>query len=386
MKNTIDVALDKLLVHCVSQNFKGWDPYDGLNSWIIQKTFLGKSRIFRLAWIQLFKRSPVNLRNIFGIKKEYNPKGLALFLIGHCNLYSKTTQSQYLDKIEFLSSKLLELQSFGFSGACWGYNFDWQARAFYQPKFTPTVVATSFVVEALLQAYDITQNQKLLQTALSASKFILQDLNKTYDSNKNYTLSYSPIDYTQVFNAGLLGAKTLCLIYRYNNDKTLIKEAKKIVEYLCSKQNSDGSWAYGTLHHHQWIDSFHTGYNIECIYFYQSISKDYSYQTHIELGLDYYLNNFFRKDGRAKYYNNKTYPIDIHAPAQLVVTLAKMNFLKHKQKFVEKILNWTIENMQSKQGYFYYQKRRFVSSKIPYMRWAQSWMFYALSYYESETQ
>lgn len=383
MKNIIDVAFDKLLVHCESQNFNGWDPYDGLNSWIIQKTFLGKSRIFRLAWIQLFKRNPINLRTIFGIKKEHNPKGLGLFLIGYCNLYSKAAQAQYLSKIEFLSSKLLELQSTGFSGACWGYNFDWQSRAFYQPKFTPTVVATSFVVEALLQAYKITQNEKLLHTALSASKFILKDLNKTYDSDKNYTLSYSPLDDTQVFNAGLLGAKTLSLIYKYNNDKTLIKEAKKIVEYICSKQKLDGSWAYGTLNHHQWTDSFHTGYNIECIYFYQSISKDYSYQNNIELGLDYYLNNFFRKDGRSKYYNNKTYPIDIHSPAQLVVTLAKMNFLKQKKKFVENILSWTIVNMQSKQGYFYYQKRRIMSSRIPYMRWAQSWMFYALSYYES---
>lgn len=386
MKNIIDFAFDKLLVHCVGQNFKGWDPYDGLNSWIIQKTFLGKSRAFRLLWIQLFKRNPINLRSIFGIKKEYNPKGLALFLIGYCNLYSKNSKIKYLDKIEFLSSKLLELQSTGFSGACWGYNFDWQSRAFYQPKFTPTVVATSFVVEALLKAYEITQNEKLLSTALSASKFILNDLNRTYDSNKNYTLSYSPLDYTQVFNAGLLGAKALSLIYKHNNDKTIIKEAKKIISYICSKQNSDGSWAYGTLHHHQWIDSFHTGYNIECIYFYQSISKDYSYQDHIELGLDYYLNHFFRKDGRSKYYNNKTYPIDIHAPAQLVVTLAKMNFLKQRQKFVENILKWTIVNMQSRRGYFYYQKRRVVSSKIPYMRWAQSWMFYAISYYQLEAK
>ena len=111
MKNIIDVAFDKLLVHCESQNFKGWDPYDGLNSWIIQKTFLGKSRIFRLAWIQLFKRNPINLRTIFGIRKQYNPKGLGLFLTGYCNLYSKTPQSHYLNKIEFLSSKLLELQS-----------------------------------------------------------------------------------------------------------------------------------------------------------------------------------------------------------------------------------------------------------------------------------
>ena len=381
MKNIIDVAFDKLLVHCESQNFKGWDPYDGLNSWIIQKTFLCKSRIFRLAWIQLFKRNPINLRTIFGIKKEYNPKGLGLFLIGYCNLYSKTLNSHYINKIEFLSSKLLELQSTGFSGACWGYNFDWQARAFYQPKFTPTVVATSFIVEALLKSYEITKNDKLLKTAVSSSKFILTDLNKTYDSNGNYILSYSPLDSTQVYNAGLLGAKALALIFKYTAERKLINEAKKIVDYVCSKQNIDGSWYYSSLRYHQWIDNFHTGYNIECIYIYQSISRDNTYQKNISIGLNFYLTQFFTQEGISKYYNDKTYPIDIHSPAQLLVTLAKTNKLTPNLELIEKVISWTINNMQSKEGYFYYQKRQFFSSKIPYIRWAQAWMFYSLSYY-----
>lgn len=381
MKNIIDVAFDKLLVYCESQNFKGWDPYDGLNSWIIQKTFLCKSRIFRLAWIQLFKRNPINLRTIFGIKKEYNPKGLGLFLIGYCNLYSKTLNSHYINKIEFLSSKLLELQSTGFSGACWGYNFDWQARAFYQPKFTPTVVATSFIVEALLKSYEITKNDKLLKTAVSSSKFILTDLNKTYDSNGNYILSYSPLDSTQVYNAGLLGAKALALIFKYTAERKLINEAKKIVDYVCSKQNIDGSWYYSSLRYHQWIDNFHTGYNIECIYIYQSISRDNTYQKNISIGLNFYLTQFFTQEGISKYYNDKTYPIDIHSPAQLLVTLAKTNKLTPNLELIEKVISWTINNMQSKKGYFYYQKRQFFSSKIPYIRWAQAWMFYSLSYY-----
>jgi len=37
--------------------------------------------------------------------------------------------------------------------------------------------------------------------------------------------------------------------------------------------------------------------------------------------------------------------------------------------------------MQDKNGYFYYQLKKGISSKIPYMRWAQAWMFYALSEY-----
>jgi hypothetical protein len=37
--------------------------------------------------------------------------------------------------------------------------------------------------------------------------------------------------------------------------------------------------------------------------------------------------------------------------------------------------------MQSPQGYFYYQKRKFLTNKIAYMRWSQAWIFYGLTYY-----
>lgn len=380
-KSLIKSSFLKLKIYCENASFKGWDPYDGLNSWLIQKTPLGKSRFFRLAWIQLFKRNPINLRTVFGIKKDYNPKGLGLFLIGYCNLYKVEKKQEYLERINTLGYEIIKLKSKGYSGACWGYNFDWQARAFFQPKYTPTVVATTFIGEALLEAYDITKNEHFLETAISTADFILKDLNKSFDYDKNFTLSYSPLDHTQVFNAGLLGAKLLCLVYKHTNNQDLLDQAKKIVSYVCKKQNIDGSWAYGTLPFHQWIDNFHTGYNLECIKVYENISKDASYEKNIQSGMNYYLNTFFTEEGISKYYNNKMYPVDIHAPSQLVVTLYKYGNLTEQKLLVDKVLNWTINNMQSSEGYFYYQKKKFFTSRIPYIRWAQAWMFYAFSYY-----
>ncbi|MCB0462038.1 MAG: delta-aminolevulinic acid dehydratase [Flavobacteriaceae bacterium] len=377
-------SFKKLKNYCEKENFKGWDPYDGLNSWVIQKTFLGKSRFFRLAWIQSFKRNPINFRPLFGIKKDYNPKGLGLFLIGYCNLYKVKPNQEYLNQINVLSSELLKLQTKGYSGACWGYNFDWQARAFYQPKYTPTVVATTFIGEALLEAYEITKRQELLDTAISCSQFVLTDLNKSYDTNNNFTLSYSPLDKTQVYNAGLLGAKLLSLIFKYTKEPSLLNEARKIVAYVCDKQQKSGAWSYGTLPFHQWVDNFHTGYNLECIYTYQSISGDKTFKPYINKGLNYYLDTFFTKEGISKYYNNSIFPIDIHAPSQLVVTLSKLELLAKNKELVDRVLNWTIDNMQSPKGYFYYQKKKYITSKISYIRWAQSWMFYAFSYYHLE--
>jgi hypothetical protein len=375
-------SFNKLKDYCEREGFKGWDPYDGLNSSLFQALpFLPKSRFFRLAWIQFFKRSPINFRKLTGVKKEYNPKGIGLFLTGYCNLYKIDPKPEYLEKINTLSALLLELQTTGYSGACWGYNFDWQARAFFQPKGTPTVVATTFIAEALLEAYAITQNKKLLETAISGSNFILNDLNRTYDNNGNFSFSYSPLDKTQVFNASLLGAKLLCMVYKHTQNQQLIEEAKKAVKYVCDHQQPNGAWAYGTLPYHQWIDNFHTGYNLECIFTYQEISGDNQFNYHIQKGLSYYLNTFFTHEGISKYYNNSLYPIDIHAPAQLIVTLYKLKVFNENKDLATKVLQWTIENMQDKKGYFYYQKNKWFNSKIPYMRWAQAWMFYAYSYY-----
>lgn len=69
-------------------------------------------------------------------------------------------------------------------------------------------------------------------------------------------------------------------------------------------------------------------------------------------------------------------------PVQLIATLYRLNVLKENKELADRVLAWTIDHMQDlKRGYFYYQLKQTKSSKIPYMRWAQAWMFYAFSFY-----
>jgi len=75
-------AYDTLSDYIKQENYKGWDLFDGLNSKVFILSPFYRSQILRLAWIQFFKRSPVNFRNIALVPKGYNPKGLALFALG----------------------------------------------------------------------------------------------------------------------------------------------------------------------------------------------------------------------------------------------------------------------------------------------------------------
>jgi len=379
---SIEKSFIKLEEYCRSEAFKGYDPYDGLNSKLfVYLPFLRKSRLFKLIWIQFFKRSPVNFRKIAGIKKDYNPKAVGLFLSAYCNLYKINPTQATLFQIRSFIDQLKQSQSDEYSGSCWGYNFDWQARAFFQPKNTPTIVATTFIGNALLDAYEIIGEEHLLNMARSACDFIIKDLNRTYDDRGDFAFSYSPLDKSVVFNASLLGSRFLSRVYKFTKESILIEEAKKSVEFCCNQQRSNGSWSYGTHTFHQWIDNFHTGYNLECIAEYMKVSGDDSYEQHVEMGFTFYSKTFFTEEGIPKYYSNSIYPIDIHAPAQMVITLSKLDKFQEQKELLDKVLKWTITNMQSEKGYFYYQINKYFSSKTPYMRWAQAWMFYALSTY-----
>jgi hypothetical protein len=115
---------DQLLTWCRERDFAGHDPFDALNSTVFQATPLANSRNARLIWTQLVKRSPIDVRALARVPAQRNAKGIALFALA--------THSRDL------LSDLLELKIDGYSGAAWGYNFDWQSRNFFAPRGTPT--------------------------------------------------------------------------------------------------------------------------------------------------------------------------------------------------------------------------------------------------------
>jgi len=382
--------------YCERQQFKGWDPYDGLNSKVFQAIpFASRSALLRLCVIQGFKRCPVNLRPLALIAKDYNPKGVALCLHAYCIVarllaghpeaaQQLGTRDGALARANQLAELLISLQSQGdYHGACWGYNFDWQSRKnFLFPKYTPTVVATTFAAQALEAAYQVTGNEHYLQVALSSAEFVMHDLKRTPHQG-GFIFSYSPIPGNDtVFNASLLGSKLLSMAYRYTHRDDYLSAARSSVVACCAGQRPDGAWAYGMLPVQQWVDSFHTGYNLEALYAYGQNTGDSQFQRFIDKGFDYYISHFFEPDGCPKYYDNRKYPIDIHCPAQLLVTLSALGKYDQYANLVQKVLQWTDDNMRDrKQGYYYYQLKQGVSSKISYMRWSNAFMLYALAHH-----
>lgn len=389
----IKQSFTQLSRYCEAEQFKGWDPFDGLNSRVLQAILpLKHSAIMRLVVIQGFKRCPLNLRSLLRVPKDYNAKGVALFLQGYCNLARVVKEiselerefgkERIIERVDELAVLLMRLRSKGYHGSCWGYNFDWQSRRlFLFPAYCPTVVATSFCATALMDAYEVTGKKEYLVVALDSANFILNELHlDDYEGEK--MISYSPLHGNDlVSNASLLGSKVLAYCYKYTGNEKYLNVARSSVRACCKGQRADGAWTYSQIPPKLWVDSFHTGYNLDGLIAYEEQTGDRDYHDNIERGFDYYINHFFNEDGSPKYYDNQQYPIDIHCPGQLLVTLHRLHKFEEYKDLAKKVLNWTIENMQDKKGYFYYQLKKGISSKIPYMRWSNAFMFYAMSYY-----
>lgn len=371
--------LERLRRYIEANDFRGYDPYDALNSPIL-KALSSNSKYLRILFIQTLKRLPFNFRPLLRIRKEHNPKGIGLFLWGYSKLYAAEKDQKYLKIISRFLDLLEETRSKGYSGNCWGYNFDWQSRAFYIPRYTPTIVNSSFIGHALIDTYRLTGLERALNMALSISDFILKDLNRTNEGD-NLCFSYTPIDHTAVHNANLLGASLLIRLHDLTGDEALKDLALASLAYAMKYQRQDGSWYYAETDYQRWIDSFHTGFNLQSIKYFLDLGFADEYRKGFDRGVRFYAEMFLH-DGTPKYYHNRIYPIDIHAPAQAVVFFSQMG--DEYRELTDRILRWMIYNMQDLRGYFYFQKKPHYTNKITYMRWGQSWAFHALTEYISK--
>ncbi len=373
---SVEESLNRLIKYIETENYRGWDPYDGLKSSIFKLPLLKKNKLIRFGVQQLIKRSPINLRRLLFIPKGYNPVTLGLSIQGYTNLYKSNgySKTDCNSKIEFLIDELQKLIPAGYSGACWGYDFDWEARYAKIPAYQPTVVATGIITNALFECYKITGNQKALDLCISASKFVLNDLKRTYEG-ETFCFSYSPFDQQQVFNASMKGVRLLSQVYSVTKNDELRVAAQQAARFVINHQNDDGSWFYANRSTSEWIDNYHTGYVLDCLSEYIVHTEDNVHKELLKKGFEYYILNFFETGGKPKFFNKKLYPIDCTAAGQSLLTLLRFG----EVELAKNVAVFTISSMQHKKGYFFFRKYKWYSQKTSFMRWSNAWMFAGLS-------
>jgi hypothetical protein len=369
-------SLDAVQGWVERQDYRGYEPFDGLSSWARP---LLRGNIFAERLLQqLIRQSPLNLRPALGVTPKESTKGRGYMAAGYVTLYQITKDRQYLERARLCLEWLDKQKVARFSHHSWSNHFDFASRFGRYTKDDPIIVWTALIGHAYLDAFEATGFEWFLRVAESVCNWILElPREKT---EKGDCISYLAHIQNSVHNANMLGAGILARTAKHTDSHECRDVARSAMEYTCSRQRLDGSWWYAEDPAYHWVDNFHTGYNLDSLKHYMDATGDRSFRGNFERGLEFYKASFFEVNGRPKYYQTRTYPVDIQCAAQAIDTLAFVSGEDQDSLLLaNRVASWTIRNMQDRRGYFYFRQYPFVMAKTPMLHWGQATMFKALA-------
>jgi hypothetical protein len=379
LKGRLLESIERLSNWLEKNDYRGYDTFDGLSSTLLRPlTF--ENPFLRTVLQQGVRRFPINLRPLVGVAKNHSTKGMAFMARGFMRLHQATGDPTWAGKAEYALQWLIENQCPGYSGACWGNHFDYQSRCFYVRKDTPSIVWTSLIGHAFLDAHEHFHADRFLQVAISSCEHILRDLGRHVEGD-SICFDYFPTTDEKVHNANTLGASLLARTYALTKTPAYRQWAEKSLLYAVRHQRADGSWYYGEASKLQWVDNFHTAYVLDSFKHFAEGARDAQFDKTVAKGYQYWKDTFFLPDGTPNFYNHKTFPIDIQCSSQAIDTLV---FFADRDPdslaLALKVASWTIERMQDRTGYFYYRRYPWgIVNKTATLHWGQATMLCALA-------
>jgi len=220
---------------------------------------------------------------------------------------------------------------------------------------------------------------------ISASDFILNDIPVSKDK-QGICFSYTPLQRDLCFNSSLLAAEILARAYTFTKNDELKEKVINAVKWVIAHQKDNGEWNYSIdinsgIEYQQ--TDFHQGYILESIFEIKNLLniKNEQLEESLKKGIKFYRERQFFQNGSSYWRLPKKYPVEIHNQAQGIITFIKLSeYHTNSNEFASTIAKWTIQNMQAKDGHFYYHNYKIHKHKISYMRWSNAWMFLALTH------
>jgi hypothetical protein len=365
------------------RNWAGTDPYEGLSATRLAGP-LKRSVLGRRVLTQLVKRSPVNLRPLFGIQPGQSAAALAQIATSYAlgAIPGEQGPTRLAKTLQALEAERCE----GFAEPCWGYHFDVQTRVFFYPSGSPNTIATAFAGLALLDAHETTGEDRLLELATGAGDFFLRHVPQTEDAEGAF-FGYLVDDRTPIHNANALVCALLARLARHTGRGDMRAAAEAGLRWTIDHQRPDGSWPYGERPQLDWVDNFHTGYVLDSLMYSANAGVEVDGGAALARGLAYYRHALFLEDGTPKYMPDSVYPIDAQCVAQAIqtMTLAGSREPAHGS-FAWTVFDFASRHMQRPDGSYIFQRRQRWANAAPHIRWMAAPMLEALTWLQRTTE
>lgn len=390
----LNKSLQKLLDWLDKNGWKGYDPYDikaakGIMA-ISRRAEKSKvAVIIREIVFEFVYTFPVLSRKLFHVKPRINAKAMGLFASSYLKYYKISKEKKHLDKAQECIDWLIANKIEKGEGIGWGYPFAWQSTK-YIPEHTPNGIVTTAAGEAFWEFYKHTNEKVYLDYCAKIASFLFSLPSDTFGNG--ICFSYTPLFTNHVHNLNLFVAEFLIKVGMETNNEHWVSQGNMAVNYTISNQLENGSFDYNGPPEppQHFIDNYHTGFVLRMLYSIWNMTNRQDVYDSLAKCYDHYKGNFFENGEIPKLMPDRKYRIDIHSCAESIHCLSILSAeFPDAENIASKVKNWTIRNLQDKEGFFYYgiMKSRFTGtpfkSKIAYIRWGQAWMLKALTTYSS---
>ncbi len=373
--------------YLLQDDLRTYDPYD---IWITDfgkktRKFYYKNRYFGLLPAGLLSIYDLYLNNRlkWGYSKQEYPIVRAQACLALLNLYQKEPKEIYLQYAKKHIDWLLTHYSQGYSGYCWGLNFDWvySAEGTYDSNI-PFSTHTPYPLEAMVAYYRITKDSNLIEPIKSVFLFVEYEIQIMIESHNKLILSYGVEKDRIVSNSNSYLMYVYALLMEFLPEERAYIEGKiyRIYNFLCSVQQGDGSWRYSPYEEDTFIDCFHSAFILKNLIKTNKLLALEGVENVLDRGYGYLLDNFFdeKKELFKRFSQSNKISMskfDLYDNAEML----NLASLLEDHHTVEKLSKAIKKNFIKKRGIASMIDLFGVAKNFNHMRWAVVPYLHALS-------
>jgi hypothetical protein len=355
-----------------------------------------KIPIVGVAWRQLFRLSPINIRGKIGLSpKVIDPQSSILLSMAYLELLEGNIDFSFLTPFKKCFDRVLSLKSSNSKNFAIRQNKKLHLKLYKTSEEDISPLLTLWAGELFMSCYEYFGEEEYFLLAKGVRNYFIEEHPFKEDKTGIY-FYYSPDSAFKIWNASCEISSFLIKYGRLFSDDLALERGQKGINFILSKQRRDGSWFYGGEGiYTEYIDNFHTAFILKSL----SRVLKYDFQDKInkslDNGLDYYVQTLFKRPSkstlRPKHFDPRHVPInssivqkvDIRDCALSIFLFSELSFKEEKYAVhAKQVLKWTNLNMKNKTTYFC-EKTWLWSNRIPYID-SQAWMLLAMAKYHRQ--
>ncbi|MBX7217338.1 MAG: hypothetical protein K1X90_10240 [Candidatus Kapabacteria bacterium] len=359
-------------------NYKGHDPFDLPNSPL-------------LSWLPATWRIPQLLLSKFGsrIAPDWVRQSLRVPPIPDPKIYSccyfayRLLGAEWDHAAETMLQRLVAMAGKSASDDTihWGYDYTW--GTLYDgvnPRRASTLVPGAFAMLALLHEVIAFSGENYRQPLEQALRWYASRHRRV--GNAGAFLGYFTTSTINTHNANVLGCLALSIGGKLVRNEGYLTLAAEATETTLAAVRADGYIPYNDHSRGGWTDCFHHLYVVAAL---QGIAATNPFVDQQRVGqkvgqmIEYYRQQFLRKDGLVNYFPNRLHPIDPHNYAATAIFMMLADSKQGSQHANALLRRLDESAWDSGTGSYIYRQHPGKNDTRLFLRWTQVWMLFALS-------